>query len=196
MVNPNPSGPPPRLPMPGHELKQAQAPVPVVPPAPYVPAGQFPPKPPAATGAQNGFGGQPGAATPSRQLPTNRGLLVFILLSVVTLGIYFLVVMTKIGGEVNAVATKRDGRNTMNFLLIALLLGPITGGIVTLIWFHLLSERIGAEMNLRGLSRRFGAADFWLWDFLGSLIIVGPFIYYYKLLHAMNDLNSDYNRRG
>lgn len=34
------------------------------------------------------------------------------------------------------------------------------------------------------------------WNILGSLIIVGPFIYTYKLLHAMNDLCADYNARG
>lgn len=40
------------------------------------------------------------------------------------------------------------------------------------------------------------AATYWLWNILGSLIIVGPFIYTYKLLHAMNDLCADYNARG
>ena len=40
------------------------------------------------------------------------------------------------------------------------------------------------------------ASTFWLWGILGSLIAVGPFIYIYKLLHAMNDLSADYNVRG
>lgn len=40
------------------------------------------------------------------------------------------------------------------------------------------------------------AATYWLWNVLGVLIIVGPFIYMYKLLHAMNDLCADYNQRG
>ena len=28
----------------------------------------------------------------------------------------------------------------------------------------------------------FNATDFWLWNILGSLIVVGPFIYVHKLL--------------
>lgn len=40
------------------------------------------------------------------------------------------------------------------------------------------------------------AATFWLWDVLGIFIIVGPLVYFYKLLHAMNNLSADYNARG
>lgn len=40
------------------------------------------------------------------------------------------------------------------------------------------------------------AATFWLWNVLGIFIIVGPLVYFYKLLHAMNDLSADYNARG
>lgn len=40
------------------------------------------------------------------------------------------------------------------------------------------------------------ASDYWLWGILGSLIIVGPFIYMYKYLKAINTLCADYNHRG
>ena len=40
------------------------------------------------------------------------------------------------------------------------------------------------------------AATYWLWSVLGTLIIVGPLAYTYKILHAMNDLSADYNMRG
>lgn len=52
------------------------------------------------------------------------------------------------------------------------------------------------EQAARGLPVTVTAATYWLWNILGSLIIVGPFIYTYKLLHAMNDLCADYNARG
>ena len=41
------------------------------------------------------------SASPAVQLPTNRSLLKFVLLSIITLGIYGLVVMTKISTEIN-----------------------------------------------------------------------------------------------
>lgn len=48
----------------------------------------------------------------------------------------------------------------------------------------------------RGMTPTVTAATFWLWDVLGIFIIVGPLVYFYKLLHAMNDLSADYNARG
>lgn len=42
----------------------------------------------------------------------------------------------------------------------------------------------------------FGASTFWLWGILGSMIVVGPFIYTYKLLKSMNLLAADYNAKG
>lgn len=59
-----------------------------------------------------------------------------------------------------------------------------------------LSARIGDEQQARGMTPTVTAATFWLWDVLGIFIIVGPLVYFYKLLHAMNDLSADYNARG
>lgn len=73
---------------------------------------------------------------------------------------------------------------TQRGLLKYVLLGLVTFSIYD-IWQ--MSE-VGDSLNLLAL--------FWLWGILGSLIAVGPFIYIYKLLHAMNDLSADYNVRG
>ena len=72
----------------------------------------------------------------------------------------------------------------------------VTLGIGWLVWYHRVSGRIGEEQAARGLPVTVTASTFWLWGILGSLIAVGPFIYIYKLLHAMNDLSADYNVRG
>ena len=48
----------------------------------------------------------------------------------------------------------------------------------------------------RGIDYSFGASTFWLWGILGSIIVVGPFIYTYKLLKSMNLLAADYNAKG
>lgn len=61
------------------------------------------------------------SASPAVQLPTNRSLLKFILLSIITLGIYGLVVMTKISTEINTIASPHDNKKTMNFCLVALI---------------------------------------------------------------------------
>ena len=124
---------------------------------------------------------------------TNRGLLKFLLLSLITFGIYGIVVMTHISMEIDTIASPRDHKNTMNYLLVCFFLGPITLGIYTLIWNHQLSNRIGDELKARNLGYEFGAGDFWGWGVLGSLILIGPFVFLHKLLTSMNLINESYN---
>ena len=127
-------------------------------------------------------------------LTTNRSLTKFILLGIITMGIYPIVVMSIISTEINVVASQYDQKHTMHYCLILFIFSWLTLGIVPLVWFHRLSARVGNEQLRRGLPKTVSASTFWLWSVLGSLIIVGPFIYYYRLLHAMNDICSDYNR--
>ena len=51
----------------------------------------------------------------------------------------------------------------------------------------------GHALSDREINYDFGTNDFWLWFVLGSLILVGPFIYFHKLCTAMNLLCKDYN---
>lgn len=134
--------------------------------------------------------------TPAMQLKTNRGLLKFILLSIVTFGIYGIVVMSTISTDINYIASKYDGKKTMHYCLLVFLVGPITLGIADLVWYHRISNRIGGELTRRGLGYSFGAGTFWGWNILGAFIVVGPFIYQYKLFKAMNMLAADYNVKG
>lgn len=133
---------------------------------------------------------------PASQLRTNRGLLKFILLSVITLGIYGLVVMSHISTDINVIATRYDGRKTMHYCLVFFIFSWLTLGIVPLIWSHRLCDRIGTELARRGIDYKFGAGTFWGWGFFGCLILVGPFIYGHKLFKSMNLLCADYNVRG
>ncbi len=136
------------------------------------------------------------SSAPAKRLRTNRGLLEFLLLSIITLGIYGIVVMSRISREINLIAGPHDGKKTMHYCLVLFVFSWLTWGIVPLIWSHRLSDRIGTELARRGIPYSFGADSFWGWGFFGSLILIGPFIYQYKLLRAMNLLCADYNARG
>lgn len=137
---------------------------------------------------------QPGA--PVTQLKTNRGLAKFILLSIVTLGIYAIVAYSGVSNDINTIAGRYDNKRTMHYCLLIFIIAPITLGIGAIVWFAKISSRIGKELERRQLDYSFSAADFWLWNVLGSLIIVGPFIYTHKLFKAMNILSEDFNKRG
>lgn len=126
-------------------------------------------------------------------LKTNRGLVKYILLSFITLGIYSIYAMWAVGNDINVIARKYDGKKTMNFCLVFFLLSGLTMGIASLVWHHKVSARIGRELERRNIGYRFGAGSFWGWNILGSFIGIGPFIYIYKLFKAMNLLSKDYN---
>ena len=123
---------------------------------------------------------------------TSRGLLKYILLSLITFGIYAMVVMSHISEEINMEASSRDGKHTMHYLLILFIFSWLTLGIAPFVWCHRICNRIGSELSARNCNYKFGAADFWLWNVLGSLIVVGPFVYTHKLLKSMNLINADY----
>lgn len=133
---------------------------------------------------------------PVGQLKTNKGLLKTILLGLITFGIYPLVVMSAVSNDINIVASRYDGKKTMHFCLLAFIVAPITFGIAVIVWYHKISNRIGGELRRRGVAYSFGASDYWLWNVLGSLIVIGPFVYMHKLFKATNLMCADYNVKG
>ncbi len=128
-------------------------------------------------------------------LRTNRGMVKYILLSLITLGIYGIVVLSHVSEEINQVASPRDGKHTMHYCLVFFIFSWLTLGIVPLVWSHRLCNRIGDELHARDLPFNLSAGTFWGWCFFGSLILVGPFIFYYKFFKAMNLVNADYNQK-
>ena len=133
---------------------------------------------------------------PSVQIKPYGSWLGFFLLSLITFGIYGIVKMSRISTDINTIASNYDGKKTMHYCLVFFIFSWLTFGIVPLVWFHKLSARIGDELDRRGISYSFGAGSFWVWNVLGSLIIVGPFVYTHKLLTSMNLLAEDYNAKG
>ncbi len=133
---------------------------------------------------------------PAMQLRTDRGLAKMILLSLITFGIYALVVESHIGEELNLIASRHDGRRTMHFCLIYFIFSWLTLGIAPIVWYHRTSDRMHGELVRRQIDYDFGATDFWLWCILGSLIVIGPYVYIYKRMKAMNLINEDYNQKG
>lgn len=133
---------------------------------------------------------------PVGQLKTNKGLLKTILLSLITFGIYPLVVMSAVSNEINIVASRYDGKKTMHYCLLCFIVAPLTFGIAGIVWSHRISNRIGAELNRRGIAYSFSATDYWLWNVLGSIIAIGPLVYMHKLFTAVNKMNAHYNMNG
>lgn len=135
------------------------------------------PKTPPQQPAQNAWAGQQGNpgqaacanpymnAKPVAQLKTNRGLLKFILLSIVTLGIYLIVYFSSISSDINVIASRYDVKKTMHFCLLFFLVSPITCGIATFVWYHKIFREsarncTAAEYNITSAPRIIGCGTF------------------------------------
>ena len=142
-------------------------------------------------------GNYPTNNPPRIPLRTDRGLTKFFFLSLITFGIYGIVVMSHISSEINEVATRYDGRKTMHYCLIYFIFGELTLGIASVVWYHRISDRIGTELYRRNLPYSFGSDTWWGWGFFGVLLFgIGPLVYIHKLMRAMNLMNADYNVKG
>ena len=135
-------------------------------------------------------------SNPVNEMQTERSLLIFIVLGILTIGIYPIVFFSGISNDINKVASEYDGKETMHYCLLFFLVGWVTLGIGYFVWFHRISNRIGNYLYRKDISYNFSAKDYWLWGVLGSLIIVGPFIYLHKLATAMNKIAELYNQKG
>lgn len=130
-----------------------------------------------------------------RNLKADRNYITFLLLNIITCGIYAIFLNSAIGEDLNIIAA-RDGKKTMHYCLVYFVLAPLTLGIWGLVWFHQISERMGDELRRRGIDYDFNASTFWLWNVLGSFIFVGPIVYTVKYIKAINLLAEDYNLNG
>ena len=129
-----------------------------------------------------------------RKLNTDRNIWKFLILRVLTLGIYEIVFFIPFAFDLDKAAPKRDRSKTMNYLWAAIL-SAFTMSIVLLVWHYHVAERVEQALVERKIKYNFGTNDFWGWFFFGSLILVGPFVYYYKLCKAMNLICEDYNQK-
>lgn len=129
-------------------------------------------------------------------MKTDRSMILYVLFTLITCGIYSIYFWSVLGEDLNIMATRRDGKKTMHYCLVYFIFSWLTCGIVPLVWYHRISARVGNEARARGIATSFGAGSFWLWYILGSFILVGPFVYMYQLCKTMNMISNDYNYRG
>lgn len=124
-------------------------------------------------------------------MKTNRSLLMLIILSAITFGIYPLFFWSKYASDMNIVC-QGDNRHTRG-ILARIIFSAITFGIYELVWMYNVGERISFNAHKRGLHCNVSGTSILLWFILGSFIIVGPFIALHKMLSGLNNLCYAYN---
>ncbi len=130
---------------------------------------------------------------PPRKLEEKRNFWKWLILSLLTLGVYDIIFFMSFSFDVDKLASRHDGKKTLNYAFV-FLLSLFTFSIVKLCWLYEITGRISEELSRRGIEYEFSTSDFWIWQVVGSLYFVGPFIFHFKLIKAMNLLCTDYNK--
>ena len=142
---------------------------------------------------QNNFQ-QPPYNLATSPLKQDRNIFVFIILNIITCGIYGLYTIYSLANDVNR-ACDGDGQTTSG-LLIFILLSIITCGIYSFYWHYAIANRIAANAPRYGMHFQEDGTSVLLWMLLGSLLCgIGYWIAYHIIFKNMNALSAAYNNR-
>ena len=125
-------------------------------------------------------------------LKTDRSLVVFILLNIVTCGIYGLWFIHALARDVN-IACEGDGKKTSG-LLAFILLSFITCGIYGFIWYYSLGNRLAINAIKYNMNFQENGTTVLMWQLFGALLCgIGPFIAMHIIIKNSNSLFAAYN---
>ena len=123
-----------------------------------------------------------------------RGLASFVILSILTIGIYYLYRYYVLARDVNTMCNG-DGKITRG-LIAQILLGLITFGIYDLVWLYMVGDRLQDNAPRYNLNFKENGGTVLLWYLLGAFIIVGPFIAMHIIFKNVNALADQFNFQG
>lgn len=115
----------------------------------------------------------------------------YLLLSLVTFGIYSIVVLWRFTKTVNALCNG-DEKESPNYIVV-FLLTLVTMGVYGLYWIYRQAERLQDIAPKYNCTITIKPMSILLWDSFGSLIIIGQPIAWYHMFKNVNRLIDNYN---
>ena len=120
-----------------------------------------------------------------------RSLLLFILLSIITLGIYSLFFWYKYVKDVNTICAG-DGRQTKGILAL-IIFSILTLGIYSFVWTYGMQNRLRDNATRYGAGLVSGGGTVLAWQILGGLLLgLGAFVALYIQIDSINRLAYGY----
>lgn len=128
-------------------------------------------------------------------LKTDRSLVAYILLTIITCGIYGYYFVYTMARDVN-VACEGDGEQTSG-LLVFIVLSFITCGFYAYYWYYKLGNRLCANAPRYGMAFQENGTTILLWCIVGMVACgIGPFVGMYILIKNTNAICAAYNREN
>ncbi len=124
----------------------------------------------------------------------NRSLLIYIILSILTLGIYSFYNTYSIAKDTNTIC-EGDGEKTSG-LFLYIVFTILTCGIYSFVWYYKIGNRLQANGDKYGLKIVENGTTLLVWQLLGSLLCgIGAFIALHILFKNLNALATAYNAK-
>ena len=127
-----------------------------------------------------------------KRIKENRSLLVYLLLSVLTLGIYAIWHQNRMISDINRML-KSDGKRTAGVGWLILLFIP-TLTIYSLVWHYKIGKRLNENLMRWGVPSCVSGGGLTALIFFSRQIPFLSLIAEYKMIHATNRLARYYNR--
>lgn len=124
----------------------------------------------------------------------NRGIIKYIILSFITLGIYAWWYTYKLAQDMNVVC-EGDDENTPG-LLAYVLLSMVTLGLYSYWWQYKIGNRLQANAGRYGLTFQESGTTILPWDIFGVVLCgIGPFVAMWIIMKNMNAMARTHNGR-
>ena len=128
-----------------------------------------------------------------RPVTENRDFVLYVILTIITCGIYGLVFLYSMIQDVNTVCDG-DGEHTRG-LMGLILLSLVTCGIYSFYWYYCLGNRLANNASRYGMSFQENGTTVLLWLVIGSLLCgLGTWVATYIIIKNCNQLCAAYNR--
>jgi len=122
-----------------------------------------------------------------------RSFLTYILLSIITCGIYSIFFWYSYSDDMNKVCNG-DGKETQNYLIV-FLLSLVTCGIYYYIWVYGVGNRLQENATRYNLRINENGTTILLWYIIGGFVCgLGSIYALYLLVKNMNDVADRYNQ--
>lgn len=126
------------------------------------------------------------------RLKADRSLVAYILLNLITCGIYGWYFLYALARDVNVVCAG-DGKSTAGLLKL-ILLSFITCGIYSFFWYYNLGNRLSANAPRYGLNFQENGTTILLWMLVGALLCgIGPLVALHIICRNTNAICAAYN---
>lgn len=123
----------------------------------------------------------------------DRSFIMYIILSVVTCGLYAFWFIHTLARDINTMCVG-DGKRTGG-LIAYIILSFLTFGLYHVYWKCKIAARLQENASRYGLHFSEGFGTILAWSVLGLFIVVGPFIATYILIRNTNDMARAYNQQ-